>query len=168
MRSDAAEKYPLETGGVLVGYWASSSELVITRSLAAGPKAKHERSAFSPDQRYQEREIARIYSASDGVESYLGDWHTHPGQQRPVLSRKDRSTLRLIAATPEARASTAVTMILGGSGEEWHARVWTGRVKPIFRVFDRLALADCELKHYDATAVSTARRSWPRRRVGEA
>lgn len=149
---DAARKEPLETGGMLIGYWASKSDVVITRSLAAGPEAKHRRAAFSPDQDYQERELARIYGATGGVETYLGDWHTHPGQDWPVLSGKDRSTLKRIARAPEARAPTAVTMILGGSGNTWHARLWTGRVLPFLRLWERLVVTDCELKHFDATA----------------
>ena len=47
VKAAASAKAPLETGGILIGYWASASEVVITRSIAAGPKARHQFRSFA-------------------------------------------------------------------------------------------------------------------------
>jgi integrative and conjugative element protein (TIGR02256 family) len=148
IRAEAARYDPLETGGILVGYWATESEVVITRSISAGPRAIHKAYKFAPDQQHQEGELARVYRDSGGVETYLGDWHTHPGQGTPHPSGKDRSTLKRIAATPEARAPIALTMIVGGSGGDWRIGIWAGYLEPWFGFWDKLAVAECGLNHF--------------------
>lgn len=76
----ANRKYPLETGGVLLGYTddEKSGDVVIVAITGPGPGAIHTETTFEPDHDYQAQEIARIYRASQGANAYLGDWHTHP------------------------------------------------------------------------------------------
>src|SRR3546814_5208338 len=52
-------------------------------------------------------------------ETYLGDWHTHPGATVANPSRTDRSTARRIANAAEARAPNPATLILAGDTTSW-------------------------------------------------
>src|SRR4051794_35166071 len=103
MIAEANRAYPTETGGILMGYWARPNlEAVVTRVIGPGPNAIHTPVRFVPDTEYQERKIAEVYARSGRLETYLGDWHTHPGSSCGKLSRQDRRTLRRIAGDPAA------------------------------------------------------------------
>src|SRR5688500_572542 len=90
MTEEANRWLPLETGGMLLGYWSDDrSEAVITEVTGPGPKGAHSKTEFIPDDQYQDRMIDEIYARSGRRYRYLGDWHTHPlGEES--LSYKDR------------------------------------------------------------------------------
>lgn len=118
---------PLETGGVLLGYWSVvGQELVITAATGPGPRASHRPKGFDPDSEYHRLEIARLYAQSGRLHGYVGDWHTHPaGGYHP--SRLDRRTLQRIARSPGARAPVPVMAILGEGPEGangWRLAIW--------------------------------------------
>lgn len=136
---------PLETGGVLLGYWVhrrderydapapswhSGAEVVITHALGPGPKAIHQRDAFSPDHEFHAHEVARIYAESGRMLTYLGDWHSHPtGTAR--LSRRDRTTLARIARSPDARAPHPLMLVIVADDERC-SRLWIAHTPRIF------------------------------------
>jgi integrative and conjugative element protein (TIGR02256 family) len=127
MVEEAHHCLPNETGGALMGYWADRSTVVIRDVIGPGPNAKHSRHSFYPDAEYHDREIERIYTASDRLHTYLGDWHTHPnGSAR--TSRKDRKTLSAIASDPGARAPRPIMAILAGN-KDWKLVVWSWEAK---------------------------------------
>ena len=114
MEVEATRHYPLETGGILLGYAnALGTQVVVRASVGPGPRAVHRRRGFVPDHVYHELETARIYAESERVWSYLGDWHSHPCGTL-ALSRTDRRTLARIACAVEARAPKPIMMILAG------------------------------------------------------
>lgn len=116
--------FPLETGGVMMGYWAESrGEVVVCRITGPGPLAVHSEHAFVPDGDYQESEVARVYEESGRVYSYLGDWHTHP-REGAYLSQKDVGTLRKISGFAKARAPVPIMAVLGGGDPEWFLGAW--------------------------------------------
>lgn len=120
----ANQAYPLETGGVLIGYagGASDNELVITAITGPGPNAIQRLTSFEPDHDFQVGEIAYHYRKSRGIHTYLGDWHTHP-DSGPELSRLDKKTLKRIALHREARLERPVMAILA-NGSPWILRAW--------------------------------------------
>jgi integrative and conjugative element protein (TIGR02256 family) len=89
--------------------------------VGPGPDAMHSRSEFLPDAAYQQAQIAAAYERAGRRTSYLGDWHTHPGQ-RVYMSRRDRRTLRSIARCEPACQPRPVMAILGSAG--WEMIVW--------------------------------------------
>jgi integrative and conjugative element protein (TIGR02256 family) len=120
---EAERNAPLETGGVLLGYWAKEfEEVVVTRATGPGPAAVHGRWHFVPDSRFQREEIARIYRESGHTETYLGDWHSHPNGT-VALSWQDRLTLAKIAQERAARAPAPLMGIVAG-GPSWTPMVW--------------------------------------------
>lgn len=114
----------LETGGVLMGY-TNCSSAVVTALVGPGPDASHKRNSFRPDTIYQRAEIAAHFERSSGLDTYLGDWHSHPtggaGQSwtdRRMLARLTRDwtdgidphrPLMLIVAENEWRCYCAKT-----------------------------------------------------------
>ncbi len=123
LRDEAEIFSPLETGGVLLGYWAvGTSEAVVTRIVGAGPDAIHRENHFVPDYEFQETDIARHYEESGRKLEYLGDWHSHPGGQG-YLSDVDRKTLLRIGKTKSARVEEPLMLVLAG-GPEWTIHAW--------------------------------------------
>lgn len=106
---------PLETGGLLLGYWsAKSNEVCIVKCTGPGPNARHTRISYHPDYDHDVRAIAREYQASGRTVTYLGEWHTHPCGQ-PAMSRIDKNTLRRISRFEAARIRSPL-MFIGGTG----------------------------------------------------
>ena len=121
--AEADRCFPDETGGVLFGYEPPrTKDLVITHIIGPGPNARHENESFVPDSLWQQAQIDDYYRRSGGIETYLGDWHTHPSGGS-TFSRKDRRTLKRIAKTPEARAPLPAMVILYGERASWNLRV---------------------------------------------
>lgn len=118
MEELAIESYPLETGGLLLGYESDDAVPVVTAITGPGPKARHRRHSFLPDTDYQQALLEAHHNATLGVESYLGDWHTHP-DGCIALSRRDKKTLRNIAAAPGAYLKHPVMAILAPGKETW-------------------------------------------------
>lgn len=127
MAEEATEKWPLETGGVLLGYIGIDSGTVVTHVVGPGSHARHLSDRFEPDAEFHEQEIARFYNASGRISTYLGDWHSHPkGGGKP--SERDRKTAKKIARTGSARAPFPLMLILRPDGGRWIPRVhrWCG------------------------------------------
>lgn len=120
----ALERTTVETGGILLGYVAEpTGSVVVLDTLGPGPNAVHTPSEFEPDQAWQKHQLAIRYRTSDGLLSYVGDWHTHPGGTA-TPSRRDRTTLRRIARYPAARLSRPAMVILGTREGAVSLRAW--------------------------------------------
>lgn len=119
MKAEAESWYPLETGGVLMGYRPQDSEdVVVTTFIGPGVNAVHKRFRFEPDTEWQIGRIQAIYEATSRTHTYLGEWHTHP-KGSTSLSILDRRTLGKIASARETRAPTPIMAIMAGQPDEW-------------------------------------------------
>lgn len=119
--SNGNEFLPNESGGILMGYQVSEEEFVVTNVIGPGPKAIHSRNSFQPDQKYHKKEISNYYKKSGRLETYLGDWHTHPNSI-PYLSSKDKETLKAIANYPQARLPKPLMLVAAPPSREY--KVW--------------------------------------------
>jgi integrative and conjugative element protein (TIGR02256 family) len=130
IRSEAAGHPDQETGGVLLGYFSPEGSVVVSDATGPGPGARRSRDTFHPDIAWQRQELAVKYAASGRINTYLGDWHSHPNGVL-LLSRTDRRTLRRIAQTAAARAPQALMAILA-PGAMGGLAVWQhrGRLRP--------------------------------------
>jgi integrative and conjugative element protein (TIGR02256 family) len=145
MLAEATQQLPNETGGVLVGYWSTEGDAaVITRAVGPGPSASHTRTSFLPDTESHIRAIADSFHGSSGVETYLGDWHTHPGG-RAYLSSVDRETLRQIARAPEAQVQFPLMCVIGMNGADIVVAVWQYQGRRRWREL----VARLKVKHYE-------------------
>jgi integrative and conjugative element protein (TIGR02256 family) len=119
---ESVEAFPLETGGVLMGYQVGS-ETAVRTIIGPGPNAKHSKTTYIPDHEYHEIEVARLYLNSGRRTTYLGDWHSHPNG-RLYLSGTDAATLKSIAAHSPARIQRPVMAILAGTADAWKIGAW--------------------------------------------
>jgi integrative and conjugative element protein (TIGR02256 family) len=109
--------YPNEVGGILAGY-ISGDAIVVTDIVGPGPLARHRRNSFLPDHEFHKVEMQRVYKASGGVVTYLGDWHSHPNGVAK-LSKMDTTTLKSIADAPEAVCPRPLMVLLAGTQNKW-------------------------------------------------
>ena len=114
---EAARTWPLETGGVLIGYVADNDDMVILSASGPGPNASHKRYRFKPDHNYQLDFIEEAFINHNRKAYYLGDWHTHP-KGEPAMSFMDRRTLIRIAEYKEVTVSAPLMLILGGGRDD--------------------------------------------------
>ena len=124
MWHEAGRTFPLETGGILMGYWTRPlREVVVTVAIGPGPNAVHERLSFAPDHEFQCAQIADTYRSTNRTETYLGDWHAHPFGSGS-LSRSDQNTLGRIARTRTARLKHPLMLVLAGEPAGWEIAIW--------------------------------------------
>ena len=117
MLEESLRAYPLETGGMLVGYFLVAGA-VVTYYIGPGSNASHERHTFTPDTEFQVGILDDLYKRTNGKATYLGEWHTHP-DGRTRLSGLDVRTLRSISRDSGARAPYPAMLILAGGPEGW-------------------------------------------------
>jgi integrative and conjugative element protein (TIGR02256 family) len=118
LANEAERVYPLETGGVLAGYFADNDDAVVQYVIGPGRAAIHASDRFKPDHEWHCRALDEIFENSSGRSVYLGDWHTHP-DGTPAMSWLDRRTLRAIAKHPDAALARPLMLIGGGKSREW-------------------------------------------------
>lgn len=118
MQQLAKEQYPCETGGMLLGYEADNGEAVVTALIGPGRAAIHGRYSFVPDAESQQAALEAHFFKTNGQETYLGDWHTHP-HSTPSLSPMDKKTLSRIAAIPASGTLNPIMAILGEGSGTW-------------------------------------------------
>ncbi len=109
-----------------MGYWADPDTAVVRTMIGPGPNAFHGRHNFQPDETWQQKEIARHYTASGRRDTYLGDWHSHPNASGGTLSWIDRRVLRRIIRNPSARCPMPVMMVFWGQSDDWQLTAWRG------------------------------------------
>lgn len=128
MLEEGRRTLPHETGGVLMGY-ATSERITVTAVVGPGPRAVHRRHSFTPDAKWQEQMVAELYERSGRLDTYLGDWHTHPnGMTRASFT--DWRAAWTIARSRDARCPNPVmiVVVLTAAGNpsigayRWHRR----------------------------------------------
>lgn len=146
MKREADKFYDFETGGTYMGYWATESEAVVTHNIPAGPRASHQRNHFEPDQAWQIGEIERHYYESGRLDTYLGDWHTHPDATHASLSWADIACLKRIIKTPEARQHRPIMLLVTGRSGDWAFTPKICHLKPILFFFNQIEDENAELR----------------------
>ena len=144
---EADRFYRRETGGVLMGYW-HDVHAIVTSIIGPGPEALHGTHHFEPDQQWQVAEIARHYTATGRRETYIGDWHTHPGAKTAHLSWTDQRILRRIINTPSARVPHPVMIVVYGAPGTWQTGAWLASLKPRQLLWPKLLLQPGKLRFY--------------------
>lgn len=147
LAAEAEAEAPDETGGVLLG-WRNGDAVVVGRVVGAGPRAERWPTGMRPDTEYQATKIAEAFQRSDGAVTYLGDWHSHPGTM-PDPSKRDRKTLRNIAADADAQCQEPVMLIIAGGEPDWEAGAWSARLGRLGR-WGRLSVRPVALRLFTA------------------
>ena len=136
--ADASAKFPFETGGTFLGWWADASTVVVSAVIGPGPDAEYGRHHFEPDQLWQLERIAEHYEKSGRRETYLGDWHSHPSGMDGKLSWQDRMVMRRIAKTSSARCPSPIMVIVWGKPPDFRITAWNAFLRPRKIILERL------------------------------
>ncbi|WP_354298060.1 Mov34/MPN/PAD-1 family protein [Phenylobacterium koreense] len=139
--------FPLETGGVLLG-WRDGADSIVADLIGAGPKALHGRHLFLPDHAWQLHELRAAFADSRGDLDYLGDWHTHPAGIAE-MSKQDHKTLGYLTR----RVRGALMVIAAGAADDWTLGAWSQRRAGLF---GRLQTDERDLRSFAAPS------NWPR------
>jgi integrative and conjugative element protein (TIGR02256 family) len=146
---EADHRYPLETGGALVGYWSNAATAVVTQFVGPGPASDHRRYSYQHDHVWEASQIARYYHQSGRSQVYVGDWHTHPDASSGDLSGTDRHAIRRVIKSREARAAHPMMMVLFGSPNKWTPAMWLGALKARWAWRSKLSVEAGKLQLYD-------------------
>jgi len=138
---EADNRYPLETGGALVGYWSDANTAVVTQLVGPGPASEHRRYSYQHDHEWEAAQIADHYHQSERSHVYIGDWHTHPDASTGELSGTDRRAIRRVIDYPKARLVHPLMMILFGDPERWKPAIWAAELRPRWTWRGRLSIA---------------------------
>lgn len=115
----------VESGGLLMGYWATPTEAVVTHATVPGPSARRLPNSFRPDYAHDEQQVARVWTETLAKSTYLGDWHSHTtGSGR--LSWKDRAVMKRIAIDEDAAAPTPLMLVMIAQNGRWTPTAWVG------------------------------------------
>lgn len=136
IEATAEVKYPLETGGILVGYRSGASQ-IIENAIGPGPNAVHERYSFHSDHEWQCAQLDKLFLQSKGRQVYLGEWHTHPDGDCQ-MSTVDRRTLARICRTRRSSAPNALMVIGAGRPGAWLWMAHYFETQSLFGVFSKL------------------------------
>ena len=105
--------YPLETGGMLLGYLRENNYYVLDL-IEAGPGAVHGENFFLPDGKYQQPILEQKFHKSNGLITFIGDWHSHPNGES-YLSNLDMKTLKDISEDEGSQITCPIFIIIGTS-----------------------------------------------------
>jgi integrative and conjugative element protein (TIGR02256 family) len=125
MTTNSGEHAPRETGGLLIGYVVGAT-LHIVEASPPGPHAEHRPTAFTRDGAFSQRLLDARVSASDGVNDYVGEWHSHPFAMGP--SAKDVASMRRISVRSSYQCPSPVMLLCRRSRRTWRieAYQWDG------------------------------------------
>lgn len=150
MTDEADRRYPLETGGVLVGYWTNANAAVVTDFVGPGPASIYGRYSYQHDHVWEAEQIAFHYERSGRSHVYIGDWHTHPNATSGNLSGTDRRSIRRVIEFREARAAHPLMLLLFGRPRQWEAAIWVSALKPRWGWRSRLLVEPAMLQRFEA------------------
>lgn len=95
----AQERYPLETGGIVIG-WRTKTAVAIDRLVEVpDPNAGHTGFSRKHADAQAALDVVLDEEPADSLLGYVGEWHTHPANLGP--SRQDRKQLKSIARRQE-------------------------------------------------------------------
>lgn len=97
---EVKKSHGLETGGILLGVYLKSGDVLITHAIGPGPKAMMERSVFKKDYEYSIKMLNKYYK--NYSVDFMGDWHLHPNNCTKY-SLKDNKSMRNIATINERK-----------------------------------------------------------------
>jgi integrative and conjugative element protein (TIGR02256 family) len=109
---------PCEVGGWLLGYWTEDrSSLFVTH--ATPPASKGTPFGVCISGHGHRKLFDQAWDASDGLVTFLGDWHTHPGS--PFYpSARDEAALVQLATSVKFGTPEPLIAIVSTPRYPWH------------------------------------------------
>ncbi len=101
-----------ENGGIILGQTSKDEQqILVCRASVPGSQERSGRLSFHRDRRKAQQIIEYEFYNSDGRNTYLGEWHTHPAKEA-VPSSQDISMIMEQFATNEMRIEFILLLIV--------------------------------------------------------
>lgn len=108
------KKYPLETGGILIGHYSPDQKTaIVTEIIGPTQDSLHQKSNFF---RGVKRLKGIINEKWRKGEYYIGEWHCHPGGNS-VPSSIDNQQMAVIAHDKKIKCPEPILVIISGKPE---------------------------------------------------
>ncbi len=109
---------PYEVGGWLLGYW-SDDERSVFITHATPPASRGTPFGVRISGRGHRKRFDEAWTASGGLVTFLGDWHTHPASP-PTPSERDEKALHKLATDPAYGTPNPLMVIVSTPRWPWH------------------------------------------------
>lgn len=104
---------PLETGGVLLGYYDFNLDMVVVvDALPAPPDSKTTTKFFERGVQNLSESIEEASKRNAGVVQYIGEWHSHPPGHSATPSQMDLRQLAYLAEGMDQDGLSAFSLIV--------------------------------------------------------
>lgn len=115
LRRLALEAWPDETGGILIGYYTDNLNMAVITNVEPPPEdSVHGRFSFVRGVRGLATKLRWWWAQPPADRRYfLGEWHTHPGDQ-PRPSPQDCREMSALSRSGRARCPEPLLLIVGG------------------------------------------------------
>lgn len=131
--NECNNKFPKETGGILVGYIEYNVAVIIAAS-GPGPKATHHRSEFRRDGPFSQNYLDQSANQTSNQSDYLGEWHSHPRNVGP--SKKDLASMVKIRTSPAYAIESPILGLSICLGSIWEFRCFDAYGRVLLSVSD--------------------------------
>lgn len=108
IEQESRERYPLETGGILIGR-IEGDRAIVALAVGPGPNAIHEPTKFLRDGDYAQQQLDEYINTSEGSDDYIGEWHSHPLPVGP--SMRDRESMSWISTRPSYNQAEPILIL---------------------------------------------------------
>jgi integrative and conjugative element protein (TIGR02256 family) len=111
-----ADRFPFETGGILIGAYNATSNLAkVSRITQAPSDSKAGRTWFQRGLQGLSTLLAKLWrTPPDQRTYYLGEWHLHPGAA-PIPSQTDMQQMQAIADAEACHCPEPILLLVGGA-----------------------------------------------------
>jgi len=119
-----AKSHPLETGGILIGFYRNDSRLAVVTDISSAPRDSL-RGHFSFIRGIQGLQEWLVSLWQEPIRQYyLGEWHFHP-ESTATASEEDINQLHKIACSDQYHCPEPILLILGGNPKrDWQIKVY--------------------------------------------
>lgn len=114
-------KYSLEAGGIILGRYLWSEDVVIDYITVPMDNDKRKKYYFYRNKESHQAEIIKYWRESNGTCNYLGEWHTHP-EDIPKPSKYDINQWKKIIKNAQYDNDYLLFLIAGKK----QMKIWIG------------------------------------------
>lgn len=112
--------YPNEYGGLLVGRYSASMNMVTVNNLILPREYSSSRFHFNRGVKGIKKILEYYYKKTPPL-FYVGEWHTHP-DSAPVPSPTDFNAMRDIVASPQVQIENPILLIMNITKQTYDLR----------------------------------------------
>ena len=117
LKEQLQNSYDNQRGGVIIGKKIKDQEIYeVTHFTHPTEQDVSSRFEFKRSYLSANHYIKKYYDESDGIENYIGEWHTHP-EPMPIPCRVDRASMEQVGRNEFLSFKSLFLIIAGSTGK---------------------------------------------------